>query len=150
MVKEGKTVAKPVIIQPDPAFVRRVQAIMLGLLLLLGLTGYGLDGYLRNLAASPEAVDRERLLSVSTLAFWIILLTGTLMAGWMLWLARAILRAGRFPLEGQRVLRPTPLRTGPPARHMAWGLAVGGTVLLLLMPAMFWIYLEFLRLLSPA
>jgi len=148
-MKTEKTAPESVIIPPDPAFIRRFQGIMLGVLLLAGLAGYGLDGYLRGLAASPEAADRERLLTAFTLAVWIMPLTGALMAGWMLWHARAILRAGRFPLEGQRVLRPTPLLTGPPARRMGYGLAVCGGVLLLLMPAVAWMFLEILHLLSP-
>ena len=57
-------------------------------------------------------------------------------AGWLLWLARRIFHEDQFPLPGQRVLRPTPLRTGAQARRLAWAAIMAALFLLVLSPLM--------------
>jgi hypothetical protein len=138
----SKAVVEPVIVQPDPAWVRRFCwiATVIGLLLAAGV--WTLEIYLRMLAASADPADRERLRVLLTVAIWSLPWATVLPAGWMLWQARAILKTDRFPLPGQRVLQPTPLRCGRPARRLAYGLAAAGVLILMTIPLQIRLLLE--------
>lgn len=123
-------------VYPDPVQRRRYLLGMLLLLLLvapLGVWGaHSISGYIQSLADSDDPQDVGRFMEI---ARW-ILVGGPLgllgFSAWLFWLARRIFQAGRFPLPGQLVLRPTPLRTGVQARRFAWGAICMGLVVMLL------------------
>jgi hypothetical protein len=123
-----------IIVPPDRALRRRV---LLGIALFAAVGLWGmlrLEDHLDQVLAAGEENALERLLH--TLQLLLYALAGGLVgfAGWLLWLSRRVLRAGQFPLPGQRVIRPTPLRTGSRARRLAWGMVLSGLLLLALVP----------------
>ncbi len=123
-------------VYPDPVRRRRY---LLGMVLLfvlvapLGVWGaHGLSGYIQSLAESDDSQDLGQFM---TIARWILIggpLSLLIFASWLFWLARRIFQVGRFPLPGQLVLRPTPLRTGTQAHRFAWGAISMGFVVTLL------------------
>jgi hypothetical protein len=116
--------AKMIIIRPDKALRRRV---LLGLAaaVAVGLPAvYGVNHYAWALLQSTDPEDHQKLLQ---LARWIVFsmpVAVFALVGWLVWLARRIFETNQYPLPGQKVIRPTPLRTGVAARRMAWGLIV--------------------------
>ncbi|MCP5419963.1 MAG: hypothetical protein H6970_07435 [Gammaproteobacteria bacterium] len=127
----NSTVGK-IVIRPNARLRRRVLWGLVAALLLGFLTIYGVNDYAWSLVHSDDPLDHQKLIR---LAHWIIFAMPVgvfALVGWLLWLARRIFETGQFPLPGQKVIRPTVLRTGGAARRMAWSLIVISIALLVL------------------
>jgi hypothetical protein len=78
----------------------------------------------------PAAVDR--MLRITAVVAWLGGAGFVGMAAWLVVLARRIHREGRFPPRGTKVIKDTPVRTGPAAARIA-AVALAGAVFCLVM-----------------
>lgn len=118
------------LIQPDPRLQRRLLWTLAVVGPALCWPAYRLGLYLEALAHSADPRDQQQGLQLLQWLLWSAPLFSLTAAGWLLWLARRIRRAGRFPAPGQWIVHPVRLRTGGAARRLAW-LATGFAALLI-------------------
>ena len=124
------------VVYPDLARRRRYLLGMVLLFVLVAPLGIWaathLNEYIQSLVNSDDPQDLAQFM---TLARWILIggpLSLLVFAAWLFWLARQIFQTAQFPLPGQLVLKPTPLRTGVQARRFAWGAICMGVLVMLL------------------
>ncbi|MGF1528440.1 MAG: hypothetical protein ACFCBW_16810 [Candidatus Competibacterales bacterium] len=121
---------EPTVVLPDPRHRLRVLLGVLGTLLVGGVLVYGLHRF--GIAQDPEVGDGRQLIR----NFQGLIYASTILAlgvgFWLIHLAQGIFRAQRFPLPGQKVLVPTPVRTGWAARRLAVSLGLFGVALTVL------------------
>jgi len=94
--------------------------------LLLSIGGFVLlavlNGQIRGIKAAaqedlPEAVDR--MLRLTAIIAWVGGLAFVGAAVWLWRLGQRVRRSGRYPPEGMKVIRDTPVRTGSDAQSVA-------------------------------
>ncbi|MEE4378819.1 MAG: hypothetical protein V2J55_15110 [Candidatus Competibacteraceae bacterium] len=110
---------------------------------------YSLNIHAWTLLNSPDPRDQQRLLSLIRWIFYTMPVFVFGFVGWLLWLARRILETNQYPLPGQRVIRPTLLRTGTQARRMGFGLIAISIALLVLEMLLTYYAMQILQLVEP-
>jgi len=140
---------KVTIIQADKKLRRRVLwGFLVATVLALWLV-YSLNSYAWLLLNSSDPRDHQRLLTLIRWIFYTMPVFVFGFVGWLLWLARRILETNQYPLPGQRVIRPTPLRTGTTARRMGFGL-IGISIALLVLEMLLTYYaMQILQFIEP-
>jgi hypothetical protein len=143
--------SKPVMIQPDKTLRRRVAWVMVIAALVAGWAVIVVDDHLKTLTVAsddPKVIYDQLRILVNGFLLGTSAVTLVLVA-WLGWSARRIFKADQFPLPGQRVLRPTPLRTGAAARRLAWILLLTGTGLVILHSLTIYYFLHLLGSVRP-
>jgi hypothetical protein len=128
----GQRDRAPVIIPADPVLQRRVVWLLVLLVPLLTWGMYALVQHFQTLGQSDDPQALGQLWGWFTALAVILSVFNLALVSWFVWLAQRIHQTGQFPLPGQRVLRATPLHTGPRARQLVWWLR--GLAILLLLP----------------
>ena len=101
-------------------------------------------------AVDPLEAAIERLERWTTVLGWIGGLSFVGIGLWMFALGWRINRAGQYPPPGMKVIRDTPIRTGPQARTMANVLQLAAFVLITAgVVATWWLHQVALRIFAP-
>jgi len=121
------------ILPADPKARRMAIALALGVGVLGAAAVWAVRHYQRQILELAE-VDRAaavaKAIQLTDLFAWVVGLSLMGIGLWAAWLGRRIHKAQQFPPPGMRVIRDTPVRTGPTARRiglmgMGLGLAIG-------------------------
>lgn len=139
----------PVIIPSDPVLQRWVVWLLLLLVPLLAWGVHALGQHFHRLGQSDDPRALGQLGGWFAALALALMLFSLALAGWCWWLARRIQQTGQFPLPGQRVLRATPLRTGPRAQRLVGWLRGLAVLLLLLQPYLYFLCWRGYQLASP-
>lgn len=128
------------VVHADPR-VRTRARLLVVLTALIGCAAlYLVQGFLRDMEAlekvSPQLVY-EKLHPIGTTALGVTLVSSTVLAGVLVYVALCVVRAGQWPPPGFRVAWDMPIRRGRSATHVAVfliflaGVALGWVVLAL-------------------
>ncbi|NJN46166.1 MAG: hypothetical protein HC808_06455 [Candidatus Competibacteraceae bacterium] len=144
-----RLMSKAIIIPADKKLRRQVLGgFVITAVLALWLV-YSLNIHAWTLLNSSDPRDHQRLLTLIRWIFYTMPVFVFGFVGWLLWLARRILEANQYPLPGQRVIRPTLLRTGTQARRMGFGLIAISIALLVLEMLLTYYAMQILQLVEP-